>query len=79
MKQKNKSLLESEEENELNEEIKTFIKENKVLIPIAPIAGIDNLYLVGTVRLFIENDAKYFNQLMVRVEGGHQPLSDYIN
>jgi len=60
LKKKNMSLLSEDEA------IKNCVKKNKILLPIAPIPDKEGLYLIGTVRCFIniEGDDPY-----VRVGG----------
>jgi hypothetical protein len=55
----NQNLLEGLEgtgkvNDEINEYVKTYYEEDKVIVPIAPIEDKDGLYLIGTVRMFVE-------------------------
>lgn len=51
--EKNKELL-SVVDDELNDKVKKLVKKEKILVPIAPIEGKDNLYLIGSVRAFMD-------------------------
>lgn len=60
-----------------NDCLKTFIRKNGVLVPIAAIGGKEDLFLVGSIRAFIKvgDDGETPE---IRVADGHEPLSDFL-